>query len=132
MRLLLDSHFCLWLALKPDRLSILELATILEPDNDIAYPSVALWELRIKWDARFVSGERKGEANPTDILDALGAAGLVAIDLSPEIAVTPLSVSIPHRDPFDELLHVIAQETGRKLLTRDEKLQGHPLAYHPG
>ena len=37
-----------------------------------------------------------------------------------------------HSDPFDELLLTVAQETSRKLLTRDEKLRGHPLAFHPG
>ena len=132
MRLLLDSHYCFWLALKQDRLSAAELAAIVEPENDIAFPSVAIWELRIKWDKRFVSGERKGEASPSDVLDHLHEIRLHAIDLSPEFAAAVLRKPLTHADPFDALLLTIAQETDRKLLTRDTKLRGHPMAYYPG
>ena len=130
MKLLLDSHYCFWLAITRDRLNLSELAILIEPENDIAFPSAAIWELRIKWEKRFVSGARKGEADPTDVLNYLREIGMPAVDLTPEIAATPLRVAIPHKDPFDELLLTIAQETGRKLFTRDEKLRGHPLAFH--
>ena len=130
MRILLDSHFCFWLALRRDRLSAAELAVILDPDNEIAFPSVAIWELSIKWDKRFVSGMRKGEANPGDVLRTLHAIEILAIDLTSEMAAAELLVEPPHRDPFDRLLLTIAQETDRKLLTRDEQLRRHPLAFH--
>ena len=132
MKLLLDSHFCFWLALRRERLAEIELSVILEPENDLAFPSIAIWELRIKWEKRFVSGERKGEANPSDVLNYLRHLGLPAIDLSPEIAATELREPIGHSDPFDELMLVIAQETDRLLFTRDARLRGHPLAYYPG
>ena len=35
---------------------------------------------------------------------------------------------ILHKDPFDELLLVQAQEEGLKLLTMDRQIIGHPLA----
>ena len=130
MRVLLDSHFCFWLALRRDRLSAAEFAVILDPDNEIAFPSVAIWELSIKWDKRFVSGMRKGEANPNDVLRTLRAIEILAIDLTSEMAAAELLVAPPHRDPFDRLLLTIAQETDRKLLTRDEQLRGHPQAFH--
>lgn len=130
MRLLLDSHYCLWLTLRRDRLRKTEFAVIDNPDNDLAFSSVSLWELRIKWDKRYISGERKLDASPTDILDGLRAVAISAVDLSPELATTPLHTPIAHEDPFDSLLLTIAQETGRKLMTRDAKLRGHPMAYH--
>ena len=107
-----------------------ELAVVLGPDNEIAFTSVAIWELRIKWDRRFVSGERKGEANPSDVLGYLREIKLPAIDLTPELAGASLHTPTGHADPFDTLLLTIAQETGRKLLTRDKKLRGHPMAFH--
>ena len=130
MRLLLDSHFCYWLALKREQLSTSELDTLIEPDNDIAFPSVAIWELNIKWEKRFVSGLRKGEANPRDVLITLHGMEIPVIDLTADLAAATLAVPIGHGDPFDALLLTIAQETGRKLFTRDEKLRGHPLALH--
>ena len=99
-------------------------------DNDLAFSSVSIWELRIKWDGRYISGERKIDASPNDVLDGLRAVTIAAVDLTPELAATPLQTPITHGDPFDALLLTIAQETGRKLLTRDEKLRGHPLAFH--
>lgn len=130
MKLLLDSHFCFWLAIEQDRMRPAELAVVLEPDNEIAFTSIAIWELRIKWDRRFVSGERKGEANPSDVLDYLREIKLPAIDLTPELASASLHTPTVHADPFDTLLLTIAQETGRRLFTRDEKLRGHPMAFH--
>ena len=60
---------------------------------------------------------------------AFRAIQLPNIPLVPDIAATPLSVPIAHKDPFDMLLLVHAQELGMKLLTRDEKLRDHPLAH---
>jgi PIN domain nuclease of toxin-antitoxin system len=130
LKLLLDSHFCFWLAIQQDRMRPAELAVVLEPDNEIAFTSVAIWELRIKWDRRFVSGERKGEANPSDVLGYLREIKLPAIDLTSELAGASLHTPTAHADPFDALLLTIAQETGRRLFTRDEKLRGHPMAFH--
>ncbi len=130
MSLLLDSHYCFWLALKRDRLRPAERLIIDDPARNLAFASATIWELRIKWDKRYVSGERKGEANPVDVLDYLREIGMPTIDLTPELAAAKLHFAIAHSDPFDELLLTIAQETGRKLFTRDAKLRGHPLAFH--
>ena len=109
-----------------------ELAVVLEPDNDLAFASVAIWELQIKWERRFASGERKGAANPDDVLTYLRDLEMPAIDLTPELAAARLRDPVVHKDPFDALLLTIAQQTGRKLFTRDGKLRGHPLAFHAG
>ena len=130
MRLLLDSHICFWFALKQERLTTAELAIIRSADANLAFSSIAIWELRIKWNKRFVSGERKGEANPLDVLNYLRRIEITSIDLTPELAATKLIAPIGYGDPFDALLLTVAQETDRLLLTRDEKLRGHPQAYH--
>jgi len=48
---------------------------------------------------------------------------LTAVQASAELA-KPLG----DKDPFDELLLFQAQEEGMRLLTRDDKLNGHPFA----
>lgn len=108
----------------------MEVVNILEMDNDLAFSSVSIWELRIKWEKRFVSGQRKGDANPSDVLNYLRRAGIPEIDLTGDLAACELREPMPHSDPFDALLLTIAQETGRKLFTRDTKLRGHPLTFH--
>ena len=106
------------------------MAVILSPENDLGFASISIWELRIKWDKRFVSGARKGEANPLDVLNYLRLVEIPQIDLTPDLAACELKMPVAHNDPFDVLLLTIAQETDRKLLTRDAKLRGHPLALH--
>ncbi len=46
-------------------------------------------------------------------------------------AARELETPIPHRDPFDEMLLVQAQEEGLKLLTVDRQMVDHPLAMTP-
>ena len=128
MRLLLDAHFAFWLALRRDKLTSAELAVISNSDNDIAVPSIAIWELKLKWDKRSVSGERMGEASPMDMLNVLDAMGVTIVELTGALASAELKEPIDHKDPFDELYLIIAQEMGFKLLTRDRKLLQHPLA----
>ena len=132
MRLLLDSHFAFWLALKRGSLKPSELAILADPANELFVSSVSIWELRIKWDKRFVSGARKGEASPADVLASLREMGVELVDLDGDLAVAALAKPIAHNDPFDELLLAIAQERGMKLFTRDSKLAGHPLALTAG
>jgi PIN domain nuclease of toxin-antitoxin system len=130
LKLLLDTHYCLWLTFRRDRLQVQELSAIIEPDNEIAFSSVSIWELQIKWESRYVSGERKGEVSPIDVLYGLRQIEFLEINLTSDLAAATLQQQLAHSDPFDSLLLTIAQETGRKLLTRDTRLRGHPLAYH--
>ena len=131
MRLLLDTHIALWVATERDSLSTGELGALIDPANELAVSAVSIWEMRIKWESRFRSGERKGPASPLGLLVALETLGMPIEPLDAVQAGTALNVPTLHSDPFDSLLLTIAQETGRKLLTRDEKLLGHPLAFHP-
>lgn len=129
MRLLLDTHIAYWLAVERPALSDHELATLTEADNEILVSAVAIWELRLKWNSFHVSGTRKGPGNPTPVLGALKRMGLDILPLDAETAATPLIVPLAHKDPFDELLLVQAQQAGARLLTRDRALLEHPLAY---
>jgi PIN domain nuclease of toxin-antitoxin system len=129
LRLLLDAHYAFWIALKRDRLSKNEVALLSDPATEIFVSSISIWELRIKWEKRFISGARKGEASPKDVLLSLNKMGIPIIDFTGHQAAEPLTHPVGHKDPFDELMLTLAQDLGMKLLTRDKKLKGHPLAY---
>lgn len=131
MRLLLDTHIAFWIALKREKLSDAEMRALVDADHELLVSAVSLWELRLKWDRFHSSGERKGPADPFDVLNALNRLGIPPIALDPAVAATSLEQSIEHKDPFDELLLVLAQELDAKLMTRDDRLIGHPLAYSP-
>jgi PIN domain nuclease of toxin-antitoxin system len=131
LRLLLDTHIAYWLAVERPALTGHELTALTAVENEILVSAVAIWELRLKWNSFHVSGARKGPGDPTPVLGALNRMGLEAMSLDAQTAATPLLVPITHKDPFDELLLIQAQQSGARLLTRDRSLLGHPLAYQP-
>jgi PIN domain nuclease of toxin-antitoxin system len=130
LRLLLDSHFILWIVSDADRLTPAEKAT-LRGDVTLIVPSVGLWELHLKWQKLAKSGERRLDIAPANLLATIRDLGWEIAMLDPDSAVTSLNVPISHKDPFDVLLLVQAQQLGAKLLSRDEKLANHPLVFSP-
>lgn len=129
MRLLLDTHIAFWFALRRSELNQRELVVLVDPANDIMVSSVAIWEIRLKWETRFVSGLRKGDASPADALASLKALGVPLAPLTAEQAAASLREPLLHKDPFDHLLVTQAQELGMLLMTRDREMRDHPLAY---
>ena len=128
MKLLLDTPIAVWLACADERLNAAERRLLLDGRTQIAFSAVSIWELRLKWNSFHGSGERKGPVDPEDVVAVLRRAGYQELALSADHAAAELSVQISHQDPFDELLLIQAQNEACKLLTRDARLAGHPLA----
>ncbi len=128
MRLLLDTHFALWLASDPGRLTPAERALLASADSEVWVSAVSIWELRLKWNSLYRSGARKGAAAPEDVLAALeDDIGCAILPLTAAHATEVLHVPLQHTDPFDELLLAQAQAEGLRLLTRYGAMLGHPL-----
>ena len=53
---------------------------------------------------------------------------ITIVPLTERHAACELQTPLTHRDPFDELLLVQAQEEDLRFLTADRLLIGHPLA----
>lgn len=97
-------------------------------DAEFFVSAVSIWEMRLKYDAFHPSGERKSPYAPNDVLAVLQGQDVTFLSVEPRHAARELETPIPHRDPFDQLLLVQAQEEGLRLLTEDRQLAGHPLA----
>ena len=127
MRVLLDTHFLIWTATDPQKITRREQALITR--SELIVSAVSIFELRLKWQ-KFGGGHHRRP----DLIDPVVALALIAgngIELAPltgEDCAASLDVAVPHRDPFDEMLLIHAQRLGAKLLTRDADLHGHPLA----
>ena len=89
---------------------------------------ISIWEMRLKYRALYPSGDRKSPYDPNDVVAALERQGVMFLTMTARHAASDLETPIAHKDPFDELLLVQAQEEGLKLLTADRRLIGHPLA----
>jgi PIN domain nuclease of toxin-antitoxin system len=126
---LLDTHIAFWLISDSAKLRPSEYALLKDAASEVSLSVISLWELRIKWHSLHRSGDRKGPIDPIETLAAFRRLKIPIISLESHIAATALLRSIKHRDPFDELLLVQAQELSMFLFTRDKKLKNHPLAH---
>ncbi len=122
MRLLLDTHVLLWAAGVPDRLPSEAFDLIEDPDTELIFSAVSLWEVVIKTgsgragfnvDARLLRRELL-EHGYSEL--AMTGAHAVAVDLLPPV----------HRDPFDRMLVAQAQVEAMTLLTADRVLARYP------
>ncbi len=128
MRLLLDTHFLIWLTDEPGRVTANVRNLLADDAHDIAVSAVSCWEIRLKWQSRNASGRRKLQTSPKSALAAVAFFGFHWLDLTAAIAAVTLDEPISHTDPFDELLLLVAQVDDRRLLTHDNLLKDHPLA----
>lgn len=128
MRLLLDTHFFIWITSAPEILKPRE-AAVLAQGRELLVSSVSLLEIRLKWRSLELRGKPHKALSPSAALTLLEVNGLTLAELRAADIVAELTPALTHTDPFDELLLLHAQQLGAKLLTRDGALRDHPSAY---
>ena len=122
MKLLLDTHLLLWAAVEPQRLTKPARALLENPDNELLFSAISLWEVAIKnslgrpdfhLDARLL---RRG------LLDN----GYAELPVISEHTVATSDLPQIHKDPFDRLLVAQAIVEGILLLTVDPLVAKYP------
>ena len=127
MRILLDTSYLNDLMAAPGRLSEVERRFLAQPETQIYVSTVSIWEMRLKHNARRRTGLRKSPFDPNDVIAVLKGQHVSFLPITVRHAARELDTPLEHKDPFDELLIVQAQEEGLKLLTTDQQMAGHPL-----
>ena len=128
MRILLDTYYLYGLMAARGQFSEAERRFLDEHEAQLYVSAVSIWEMRLKYHARHTSGERKSPFDPNEVVVALERQEAFFLPLTTGHAARELETPLSHKDPFDELLLVQAQEEGLKLLTTDRWLIGHPQA----
>jgi PIN domain nuclease of toxin-antitoxin system len=122
MRLLLDTHVLVWQISESRRLSAAARTLLGDPDNELLYSVVSLWELAIKYGLR----------RPMFLLDPrllrheLLSNGFGELAVTGEHAIAIDQLPPLHKDPFDRLL--IAQSIVERLtlITVDSIVARYP------
>ena len=128
MRILLDTSYLYDFMDRPGKLLESEHRVLAARETQLYVSAVSIWEMRLKYNARHPSGTRKSRFSPEDVIVALEEQEVTFLPMTMLHAARVLEVPLDHKDPFDELLLVQAQEEGLKMLTADKQLVGHPLA----
>ncbi len=120
---LLDSHALHWWSAEPERLSRPATAAI-EGADEIAVASISWFEL-----AWLAAHQRILISVPLRAWLAQLAEMVRTAVISPAVAATAaeLPTSFPG-DPADRLIYATALEHGWQLVTKDERMRGHPQA----
>ena len=126
--LLLDTSYLYSLMAARGRLSDADRLILTNQAVQIYVSAVSIWEMRLKFQARDRDGGRKSPFAPNDVIAVLKEQDVVFLPVTMSHTAAELETPISHRDPFDELLLVQAQEEGLRFLTVDSRLIGHPLA----
>ncbi|MEQ1931087.1 MAG: type II toxin-antitoxin system VapC family toxin [Parvularculaceae bacterium] len=131
MRILLDTSYLYNLMRAPRTFSEGERLVLSSANAEFFVSAASIWEMTIKFNARRASGERKSEFDPAEVLRALEDENVDFLPITVAHAAARLQTPLGHKDPFDEMLLIQAQEEGLKLLTIDRLLAGHPLTVSP-
>ena len=128
MRVLLDTSYLFDFMDRPGMFPDSERRVLAARGTNFYVSAVSIWEMRLKHNARHRLGERKSRFSPEDVVAALEDQDMTFLPMTMRHAACGLEVPLDHKDPFDELLLVQAQQEGLRLLTVDRRLVGHPLA----
>lgn len=124
MKLLLDTHLLLWAASAPKKLSTKARRLIENPENELYFSAVSLWEIAIKNSL----GRADFSVNARLLRRGLRDNGYNELPMRSEHAVAIDSLPPLHKDPFDRLLIAQALTEGITLLTADAVVAGYPGA----
>ncbi len=122
MRLLLDTHVLLWASEESDELSSRAKSMIDNPENDLVFSVVSLWEITIKRRGK----DHRFRSDPHVLRRELVDRGYEELAITSEHALAVDSLPPIHKDPFDRMLAAQAISEGITLLTADTILAGYP------
>lgn len=122
MKLLLDTHLILWAAGEPGRLPVAALAAIEDPENELLFSPVSLWEVAIKRSL----GRADFQVDPRLLRRGLFDSGYQELSITSEHTVAVDGLPAMHKDPFDRLLVAQSLVEGITLATVDEALAQYP------
>jgi PIN domain nuclease of toxin-antitoxin system len=122
MKFLLDTHLVLWVPASDPRLSRPARLILNNPENDLFFSTVSLWEIAIK---RGI-GKIDSKINPRNIRRELIESGYEELPVLGQHAVEVDLLPPIHKDPFDRLLIAQAMVEGITLLTTDATIARYP------
>jgi PIN domain nuclease of toxin-antitoxin system len=122
VKLLLDTHLLLWAAGNPNRLSAIARTLIEEPENELFFSAVSLWEIAIKCGL----GRSDFQIDPRVLRRGLLDNGYSELPIISEHALAIDGLPPIHKDPFDRMLVAQATVEGITLLTADQLISQYP------
>ena len=119
MKYLLDTHSLLWTIFEPDKLSTEAQKIILDQNNIICVSLISLWETSIK--------RNIGRLNIPAFFRVVERGGFEMLPLTVPHIEQYQTLPLHHRDPFDRMLIIQAQQQQLIFITRDSKISKYDV-----
>jgi PIN domain nuclease of toxin-antitoxin system len=124
MKLLIDTHLLLWTAAGSRRLSATARNLLDDPDNQLFFSTVSVWEIVIKRGR----GRDNFHVDPRLLRRNLLNNGYGELEITGQHALAVEDLPALHRDPFDRLLIAQSIVEGLTLLTADRTVARYPAS----
>ena len=123
MKLLLDTHIWIWMALDPARLSRRVARALDDAENQLWISPISVWELLMLTQKGRVQLNEDAVAWTRRTLEQLQ---LHEAPLTTEVALETSALGLVNSDPSDRLIAASARVSGLTLVTADAKLIAAP------
>lgn len=101
MKILIDTHYLLWLFFDKQQIKEDKQLLLSNPNNEIYYSSVSLWEISIKYNLGKL--DLHGYS-PENLYQAIQNSILKPLHIDNPLLVSFYQLPVEHKDPFDRLL----------------------------
>ena len=122
MKLLLDTQILIWAANSPEILPEKVSDLLNNPDNEVFFSSVSIWEVAIK----FGLNKQDFRVDPRILHQGFINNGYQELSVHSQHAIAVNELPGLHKDPFDRLLVAQARVEGMTLLTCDAGIAAYP------
>lgn len=120
MKLLLDTHYLLWLFIEPEKIPEKARAALLSSENEVYYSPVSLWEIAIKFSIGKLT--LRG-VTPEEFYQEVENSFLLCRPISSRLLISSYRLPREHKDPFDRFIVWQAIQEEMTLLSVDEKME---------
>jgi len=120
VRILIDTHYVLWVALESSRMEPWARKLIVDLDNEIFVSAASLYEISLKVRYGKLPDAVKFESDL--VRNVENALGLTILPLEPESMVRAARFEAQHADPFDRMIAAQAIQNSLPVLSTDPKL----------
>ena len=119
MKLLIDTHYLLWMLFDTAKISDRVKDALTSEDNDIYYSQASLWEISIKYSIGklFLNG-----ITPEEFYQELSNSFLICRRLENKELISSHFLPREHKDPFDRMIIWQAIKSDMMLLSVDAKM----------
>lgn len=126
MKILFDTHMVIWALINSPKLPQKAKGLLLQPENDIYFSVISLWEIEIK---RLIKTDSL-PITAQEVSDYCKQAGFQLILLQENSIYKLQDLFRPetesaHKDPFDRILICQAISNNMKFLTHDSLIKGY-------